>query len=55
MHAPITSVLVEAIIAGDVKNGQVRLPSPFDSHFIDLAAFDPGRTFDPSTMEVLVI
>ena len=55
MHAPITSVLVEAIIAGDVKNGQVRLPSPFDSHSIDLAAFDPGRTFDPTKMEALVI
>ena len=55
MHAPITSVLVEAIIAGDVKNGQVCLPSPFDSHSIDLAAFDPGRTFDPTKMEALVI
>ena len=55
MHAPITSVLVEAIIAGDVKNGQVRLPSPFDSHSIDLAAFDPGRAFDPSKKEALVL
>jgi sarcosine oxidase, subunit beta len=55
MHAPITSLLVEAIIAGDIENGQVRLPAPFDSHTIDIAAFDPGRTFSPSHKESLVL
>ncbi len=55
MHAPITSLLVEAIIAGDVENGQVRLPAPFDSHTIDIAAFDPGRIFTPSKKESLVL
>jgi sarcosine oxidase subunit beta len=55
MHAPITSVLVEAIIAGDIENGQVRLPAPFNSHTIDIAAFDPGRTFSSSHKEALVL
>lgn len=55
MHAPITAVLVEAIIAGDVENGLVRLPPPFDRHTIDLSTFDPGRTFSPSKKEVLVL
>ncbi len=55
MHAPITTVLVEAIIARDVENGRVRLPSPFDKHTIDLSTFDPGRTFSPSKKEALVL
>jgi sarcosine oxidase, subunit beta len=55
MHAPITSVLVEAIITGDIENGQVRLPAPFNSHTIDIAAFDPGRTFSPFHKEALVL
>jgi len=55
MHAPITAVLVEAILAGDVENGQVRLPSPFERHTIDLSAFDPGRTFAPTRKEGLVL
>ncbi len=55
MHAPITAVLVEAIIAGDVEDGRVRLPSPFDSHTIDLSTFDPGRTFSSSRKEALVL
>ncbi len=55
MHAPITAVLVEAMLAGDVENGQVRLPAPFEKHTIDLSAFDPGRTFAPSRKEGLVL
>ncbi len=55
MHAPITAVLVEAIIAGDVEDGRVRLPPPFERHTIDLSAFDPGRTFSPSKKEALVL
>jgi sarcosine oxidase subunit beta len=55
MHAPITAVLVEAIIAGDVEDGLVRLPPPFERHAIDLSAFDPARTFTPSKKEALVL
>lgn len=55
MHAPITAVLVEAIIVRDVENGRVRLPAPFDEHTIDLSTFDPGRTFSPSKKEALVL
>jgi len=55
MHAPITALLVEAIIAGDVEHGHVRLPSPFERHTIDLSTFDPGRTFTPFGKEGLVL
>lgn len=55
MHAPITALLVEAILAGDVENGHVRLPAPFDHAAIDLKTFDPGRAFDNSNREQLVL
>ena len=55
MHAPITALLVEAILAGDVENGHVRLPAPFDHATIDLSTFDPGRTFDSLSREQLVL
>lgn len=55
MHAPITALLVEAMLAGDVENGHVRLPAPFDHATIDLSTFDPGRTFDSSHREQLVL
>ena len=56
MHAPITALLVEAIIAGDVEQGQqVRLPPPFEKHSIDLSAFAPTRSFTPSKKEALVL
>ncbi len=56
MHAPITALLVEAILAGDIEDGrQVRLPPPFEKHTIDLNAFDPKRTFSPSKKEALVL
>jgi sarcosine oxidase subunit beta len=56
MHAPITALLVEAIIAGDIEDGrQVRLPAPFEIHTIDLNTFDPARSFIPSKKEALVL
>lgn len=55
MHAPITAVLVEAILAGDVKQGQVRLPAPFEHHTIDLSAFGPSRDFSRTQGEALVL
>jgi sarcosine oxidase subunit beta len=45
MHAPITALLVAAIVAGDSVAGAVRLPAPFAAHAIALAAFDPTRDF----------
>jgi sarcosine oxidase, subunit beta len=56
MHAPITAVLVEAIVAGDVApDGMVRLPPPFAQHMIDLATFDPCRDFAAAQGEHLVL
>lgn len=55
MHAPITALLVEAILTGDVDHGHVRLPLPFDSATIDLNTFNPGRAFERSRRETLVL
>ena len=55
MHAPITALLVEAILAGDVIDGHVRLPAPFEHATIDLNTFNPGRAFDSSHREKLVL
>ncbi len=56
MHAPITALLVEAIIAKDVnRENQVRLPPPFEKHAIDLDTFAPTRTFSPLKKETLVL
>ena len=55
MHAPISALLVEAILSGDVDNGHVRMPAPFDYATIDLNTFDPGRAFDSSHREQLVL
>jgi glycine/D-amino acid oxidase-like deaminating enzyme len=56
MHAPITALLVEAIITGEVEVGlQVRLPPPFEKHSINLGAFAPNRSFTPSKKEALVL
>jgi glycine/D-amino acid oxidase-like deaminating enzyme len=56
MHAPITAVLVEAILAGDATGeGMVRLPPPFERHAIDLATFDPSRDFGAANGEHLVL
>jgi len=55
MHAPITALLVEAILTGDVDHGHVRLPAPLDHATIDLNTFDPGRVFESSRREKLVL
>lgn len=55
MHAPVTAVLVEAIVAGDAREGRVCLPPPFEHHTIDLSAFDPGRDFTRSRKESMVL
>lgn len=55
MHAPITALLVEAILAGDVEQGFVRLPAPFDHASLNLSAFAPGRVFDPAHRETMTL
>jgi sarcosine oxidase subunit beta len=55
MHAPITALLVEAVLSGDVDDGHVRIPAPFDHASIDLNTFDPGRTFESLRRETLVL
>jgi glycine/D-amino acid oxidase-like deaminating enzyme len=55
MHAPITALLVEALVAGDVQQGRVRLPPPFEAHCLDLAAFDPARDFTRTMVETAVL
>jgi sarcosine oxidase subunit beta len=55
MHAPITAVLVEALLAGDARDGLVQLPAPFAQHSIALAAFDPKRDFSAGNAESMVL
>jgi glycine/D-amino acid oxidase-like deaminating enzyme len=55
MHAPITALLVEALLVGEVDHGCVRLPPPFDHASINLATFAPGRAFDSSRREKMVL
>lgn len=55
MHAPITAVLVEALLTGEVQGGKVRLPEPFSQHTLDLQAFAPGRTFSQKGREAMVL
>ncbi len=55
MHAPITALLVEAIVAGDAEQEQVRVPVPFEHATIGLKAFNPGRDFAQSQHEMLVL
>ena len=55
MHAPITALLVEAILAGDVEHGHVRLPAPFEYAAINLSTFDPARNFEQAHREQLVL
>lgn len=45
MHAPITAVLVAALIKGEVQNGRVRLPEPYQDRTISLDPFRPDRVF----------
>jgi glycine/D-amino acid oxidase-like deaminating enzyme len=55
MHAPITALLVEALLTGDAEGGRVRLPEPFSEHTLNLAAFDPSRSFSESGREHMVL
>ena len=55
MHTPITALLVEAILSVDVDHGHVRVPAPFEHATIDLNTFDPGRAFESSRRETLVL
>jgi sarcosine oxidase subunit beta len=55
MHAPITALLVEAVLTGRVDHGRVGIPAPFDHASIDLNTFDPGRAFESSRRETLVL
>lgn len=55
MHAPITAVLVEALLTGAVENGAVRLPEPFAEHTLNLHTFDPSRTFEQTGHESMVL
>ena len=56
MHAPITALLVEAIITNDInQENKVKLPPAFEKHTIDLNTFAPTRTFSPMKKETLVL
>ncbi len=55
MHAPITALLVEALIAGDVDDGHIQIPAPFEHTSIDLNTFEPGRSFAGSHKETMVL
>lgn len=49
MHAPVTALLVEALLAGDARDGAVPLPQGMGD--IQLAAFDPARDFSATHVE----
>ena len=55
MHAPVTALLVEAILAGDVVDGHVHMPVPFNHATIDINTFAPGRDFENSRRETLIL
>jgi glycine/D-amino acid oxidase-like deaminating enzyme len=55
MHAPVTALLVEKLITGELENGKARLPAPFEQHTLDLATFAPGRDFSRSAAESAVL
>ena len=55
MHTPISALLVLALLTGEADHGHVRLPPPFDHATIDLSTFAPGRVFDRSRKETLVL
>ena len=55
MHAPITATLVEALLAGDVRDGEMRLPAPFETRCIALEAFAPTRDFAAEHAETMVL
>ncbi len=53
MHAPVTALLVEALLAGDARDGSVRLPAGFGA--LNVAAFDPARDFSEAAGESVVL
>ena len=55
MHSPISALVVVALLTGEAEHGHVRLPPPFDSATIDLDTFAPGRAFEKSHKEELVL
>ncbi len=55
MHAPITALLVEALVTGEVRDGLVRIPAPFEHTSINLKTFEPGRTFESGERETMVL
>jgi hypothetical protein len=55
MHAPISALLVEALVAGDAPDGRLRLPTPFADYSLDLRAFAPTRDFTHSSHESAVL
>ena len=55
MQAPLTALLVEALLAGDIVQGHVQLPAPFQHTTIDISTFSPVRAFESSRRETLVL
>jgi FAD-dependent oxidoreductase domain-containing protein 1 len=55
MHAPITALVVEALLAGDAVAGHLPLPPPFAGQQLNLGAFDPCREFASATAESAVL
>ena len=55
MHAPITALLAEAILTGHIDHGRVRLPAPFEHAAINISRFEPGRAFERSGAEHMVL
>jgi glycine/D-amino acid oxidase-like deaminating enzyme len=56
MHAPVSALLVEALLAGDATQGRVHLPPPFaETQSLELAAFAPARDFTQAEAETAVL
>lgn len=55
MHAPVTALLVEAMLAGDSVDGHVHMPTPFNHATIAVNTFAPGRDFEKSGRETLIL
>lgn len=53
MHAPITALLVEALLTGESRGSEVALPEGMGA--ISLAAFDPARDFSASPHEAFAL
>ncbi|HET9109622.1 MAG TPA: FAD-binding oxidoreductase [Ktedonobacterales bacterium] len=53
MHAPVTALLVEALLAGDARDGAVPLPQGMGD--IHLATYDPARDFSAARVESAVL